>query len=107
MTTTITAAELNVSDIFEYEGHRYTVTSWMKTGNVVHVGFNHPENYTIDFYADSPVNIIFRKDPKPYKVYTRSYSKNGECVKRIHSFSNRRQQEAFMARTTRAITFYN
>lgn len=107
MMTTATAAELTVGDIFEYEGHRYTVITWMKTGNVVHIGFSYVQDYTIDFYADSPVNILFKKDLKPFKVYTRSYTKDGECTKRVHSFSTRKAQEAFMNRTTRAITFYN
>lgn len=67
-------------------------------------GQGYPEFYVWDHKM---TRTTYVPDPKPFKVYTRTYLKNGDCRKRIHEFATREAQSRFIGRTNLCVTFYN
>lgn len=63
---------------------------------------NYPEFFTWDHELEL---YVYTPDPKPYKVITRDYDKDGNCDKRTFEFKTQKQQLAFIMRTNRCVTF--
>jgi hypothetical protein len=106
----ITAKYARLNDVIQDElGQKYRVQKVEDLGHGVYLwkpGQGYPEFY---LYDHKMTRFIRVEDPKPYKVYTRKYKANGDCIKGIREFKTRAAQGRYIlnAPDDVAITFYN
>ena len=104
----VPARSINVGDRVTYCGETFTVTRKALDPVSGLIRFGRSSGYPQYIAPEREVQVVRQpaRDPKPFKVYTRLYKPNGDCEKRIHAFATAKAQEAFMARTKRAVTFF-
>lgn len=106
----ITAKYARYGDLIQDEmGQKYRVEKVEDLGHGVYLwkaGQQYPEFYLNDHKM---TRTVFVADPKPFKVYTRKYKANGDCIKGIREFKTRAAQGRYIlnAPDDVAITFYN
>lgn len=106
----ITAKYAREGDFITDElGQKYQVQKVEDLGHGVYLwkkGQRYPEFYLNDHKM---TRTVFIPDPKPFKVYTRKYLANGDCIKGIREFKTREAQGRYIlnAPADVAITFYN
>lgn len=87
-TTTIQASDLRGGDVFEYSGHTYTVRRNEEAAHEHRMVFVEGSIYAMEFYGDSPVELISRKDWKQevaqYKEAKRPASRRSVASKASH-----------------------
>jgi hypothetical protein len=107
---TITAKYVREGDLIQDElGQKYRAGKVEDCGNGIYIrkaGQGYPEFY---LYDHRMTRFTYVADPKPFKVYTRRYLANGDCIKGIREFKTRAAQARYIgsAPDSVAITFYN
>lgn len=95
--------------ILDELGQKYRVEKVEKLDHGVYLwkaGQGYPEFY---LNGSKMTRYYVIPDPKPFKVYTRRYKANGDCIKGIREFKTRKAQGRYIlnAPADVAITFYN
>lgn len=94
--------------IDEY-GQQYRVEKVENLGHGVYLykaGQGYPEFYLNE---SRMTRTVFVPDPKPFKVYTRKYLANGDCIKGLREFKTRAAATRYVANAPAdvAITWNN